>query len=283
MTNPLIDARDRFAQTHPERRIDLNGRDWGMIDTGAPSDDAPVLILIPGTLGRADIFWQQIAALSGRARVIATTYPANGGIAEWVADLGALMEVTGIRSAAVLGSSLGGYLAQAFAAASPDRVAHLIAANTLGDTTGLDQRPPYSFDLDNGPIDTLRDGFGNGLRAWAKAHPDQADLVDLLLKEVGGRIPEPELRARLKALKVAPSLSPCPLPPERISTIEADDDPLIPQPMRDAVRRALNPAHAWRFSWGGHFPYVVRPEAYTAILEQVLGLTERTAPGEYVL
>lgn len=283
MTNPLIDARDRFAKTHPERRIDLNGRDWGVIDTGAAPEGTPTALLISGTLGRADIFWQQIAALSGRARVISVTYAETGGISEWVTDMLALLDRSGVRSAVVLGSSLGGYLVQAIAAAAPDRVAHLIPANTLSDTSGLDQRPPYSFDLDATPIDTLRDGFGNGLRAWAQTHPDQADLVDLLLKEAGGRIPAPELRNRLVALKFAPPLPPCPLPPERISTIEADDDPLVTSPMREGVRSALKPAHAWRFSSGGHFPYVVRPEAYTAILEQALGLAERAAPGEHVV
>jgi hypothetical protein len=42
-----------------------------------------VLFLIPGTLGRGDVFWQQITALNGRLRIIATSYPATGGVADW--------------------------------------------------------------------------------------------------------------------------------------------------------------------------------------------------------
>lgn len=268
MTNALIAARDRFAQAHPEQRIDLNGREWGYLDVGA----GPALILIPGTLGRCDIFWQQIDALAGRLRIIATSYPATGGVAEWATDIITLMDRQKIETAAILGSSLGGYLAQFIAGLAPERMDKLVAANTLHSAKGLTERPPYSLDLDHEPIADLRNGFHAGLEGWRTQHPDQSDLVDLLLMEVGGRIPEPELRCRLRALKHGPELPAPDLRADQIVTLEADDDPLIPPPMRAGVRERLQPGVAYRFRHGGHFPYVARPEAYTALLEQVMGL-----------
>ncbi|MEM5471799.1 alpha/beta hydrolase [Hoeflea sp. AS60] len=268
MTNPLIESRDAFAAQHPEQRIDLNGREWGLCDVGS----GPVLILIPGTLGRGDVFWQQITALKDRLRILAVTYPSSGGIVDWSGDLITLMDRLGVESAAVLGSSLGGYLAQYMAANAPARVTKLIAANTLCAVHGIDQRLPYSLDLMNAPIADLRAGFGQGLGAWAVAHPEQANLVALLLAEVNGRIPEPELRNRLMGLKSAPELTPVPLSRADIVIIEADDDPLIPPQMRAAVRDTLKPGCAYRFLAGGHFPYVARPDTYTGLLEQVMGL-----------
>ena len=53
----------------------------------------------------------------------------------------------------MLGSSLGGYLAQYFAANFPRIVERLIAANTLHSVDGIAARPPYSSDLDNAPIE----------------------------------------------------------------------------------------------------------------------------------
>ncbi len=273
MTNPLIIDRDRFAVAHPEKRIDLNGRDWGYLDVGS----GPVLMLIPGTLGRCDIFWQQIEALSDRLRIIATSYPDSGGVADWASDIPVLLDRLQVPQATVLGSSLGGYLAQYLAGVAPDRMSRLVAANTLHAGRGLDQRPPYSLDLQHGPIDELRAGFGKGLEAWRAAHPDQGDLVDLLLMEVGGRITEPELRARLSALKHAPDLPEPAVTRDEVYTVEADDDPLIPPEMRAAVRQRLQPRVAYRFLEGGHFPYVARPAAYTALLEQVMGL-DATGP-----
>lgn len=269
MTNALIQSRDRFAAAHPEKRIALNGREWGVIEMAA---DGPALLLIPGTLGRADIFWQQMEALAGRAHIIAVTYPRSSGVAEWADDLVALLEARGVMRATVLGSSLGGYLAQYLAASHPARVDRLVAANTLFDTTPAKQNPPYSSDLDTAPIDELRAGFGRGLGAWAETHPDQREMVELLLAEVGGRIPEPELRCRLKGIKNAPALPPVDLDRQRIVTIEASDDPLIPPFMREEVRQALKPAVAYRFDGGGHFPYIVRSVLYTHILEEVLGV-----------
>lgn len=275
MTNALIADRDRFAASHPEKRVTVNGREWGMIAAG---EAGPALVLIPGTLGRADIFWQQIEALRGRVRILSLSFPSTGGIVEWADDLAELMRRQNMDTATVLGSSLGGYLAQYFAAAHADRTERLIAANTLHSVEAIQQRPPYNSDLDGGPIEELRAGFGRGLTAWGETHPEQSDLVEMLMAEQGGRIPEPELRSRLKALKHGPELPPPGIPADRIVTIEGDDDPLVPPDMRDAVRKRLKPAVAYQFAWGGHFPYVVRPTEYTTLLEEQLGL-ELTGEG----
>lgn len=269
MTNALIASRDRFAAAHPEQRVSLNGREWGVVELAG---DGPCLLLIPGTLGRADIFWQQMTALEGRARILSVSYPDSGGVAEWADDLVALLDQRGIAKTAVLGSSLGGYLAQYIAAVHPDRVTRLIAANTLYDTAPAKQSPPYVSDLDAAPIDELRVGFGRGLNAWADSHPDQREMIELLLAEVGGRIPEAELRSRLKGIKNAPTLPPVKVASDNIVTIEGADDPLIPPFMREEVRAALQPVVSYRFESGGHFPYTVRPDHYTAILEEQLGL-----------
>ncbi|WP_209428087.1 alpha/beta hydrolase [Pararhodobacter sp. SW119] len=269
MTNLLIDDRDAFARRHPETRATLGGRDWGIIDTGG---DSPALLLIPGTLGRADIFWQQIAVLALRLRVIALSYPETGGIADWAGDVIALLDARRIEKAAILGSSLGGYLAQYLAGAHAERISHLFAANTLHSVQGLAIRPPYSADLVAAPIQELRAGFLNAMQAWGEAHPEQADVVELLKGEVAGRIPEGEMRARLAALKHGPELPPVALPADALTVIEATDDPLIPEPMRAAVRARLSGARAFRFLWGGHFPYLLRPDLYAGIIAARLGV-----------
>ena len=268
MTNKLIAARDAFAAVHPEMRTKLNGREWGVMDMG----QGPVLLLIPGTLGRGDIFWQQMLALKNRIRIIAVTYPESGGIPEWSKDMLALMDQLEVSRATVLGSSLGGYLAQYLAETAPDRVERLVGANTLCAVQGIDARMPYALDLDVVPVDELRGGFAGGLGQWVDTHPEQADVVELLMGEVNGRIPEPELRTRLKATKFAPDLPSASLPADRTFTIEADDDPLIPPEMRALVRARLTPGVAYRFLNGGHFPYVSRPAEYIALLEQVMEL-----------
>jgi len=269
MTNGLIAARDRFCESHTEERVTISGREWGVMEAGS---GGPALLLMPGTLGRSDIFFQQIERLEGRARIVAVSYPASGGVPEWAGDLAALLKARDVARATICGSSLGGFLAQYFAATQPGLTERIVPANTLASTSTSKSRPPYTSDIDTAPIEELRAGFGKGLGAWREAHPDQAELVELLLAEAGGRILEGELRARLNALKQAPELPDLELPPERITTIEADDDPLITPEMREEVRARLRPAVSYRFRWGGHFPYLARPAAYLAILEEALGL-----------
>ena len=48
--NSLIAARDRFGASHPEQRVVVNGREWGVVEAGKAG---PALLLIPGTLGCA--------------------------------------------------------------------------------------------------------------------------------------------------------------------------------------------------------------------------------------
>lgn len=268
MNNHLIAARDTFAARHHEERVVLNGRDWGVIDTGG---SGAAFVFLPGTLGRADIFWQQIEATPER-RVLALSYPAEGGIAQWLDDIVALLDQRGIGQAAVLGSSLGGYVAQALALAAPERVEHLFAANTLASTAGIAERPPYVLDLQRAPIGDLRAGFAGAMAAWGQTHPEQADLVDLLLAEVAGRIPEGELRMRLQALKTAEPLGESSYPAGRVTVIETDDDPLIPPELRAGVRARWDGAPVFRFAWGGHFPYVLRPNLYAGLIRARLGL-----------
>ncbi|MCE8519145.1 alpha/beta hydrolase [Ruegeria pomeroyi] len=268
-TRDLIAERDKFAALHPETRHLVNGRDWGVIRAG---QRGPALVLIPGTLGRADIFWQQIAVLSKESRILAVSYPASGGISDWAADLAQMIADAEMQGATVLGSSLGGYLAQYLAATEPALCSGLVAANTLASVRGIDQVPPYALDLATTPIDDLRAGFEAGLSAWQAPDHPYRDLAPLLLQEVRGRIPEDELRARLQALKTAPDLPAQSLPRDRIFTVQSDDDHLISPPMRESLRATLNPVRAYRFRAASHFPYVTRPDAYTALLREVLDL-----------
>ena len=269
MTNALMAARDAFLARFPETRIDLDGRDWGLIDTGGAG---AVFLFLPGTLGRSDVFFQQIAALAGDMRVLSVSYPASGGVVDWAASLVTLLDRLGIDRVAVLGSSLGGYLAQYFAATYPGRVRHLFAANTLHEIVEAAHRPPYSLDLWTAPIAELRNGFHMGMGAWVQAHPDHAEMVEFLLAEADGRILESELRARLDGIKTGPALPPLSNVADTATVIESTDDPLIPPPMRAAVRARNAPAPAFRFAWGGHFPYLIRPDLYTGLLRARLGL-----------
>ena len=273
MTSRLMEARDAFSANCPEERRRVRGREWGVIGAGA---SGPPLVLLPGTLGRADIFWQQIGNLSGEARLLALSYPDSGGIADWAGDIAELIREYDMTGATILGSSLGGYVAQFLAAAHPEACGGLVAANSLADASIVRAMPPYSLDLVAIGTEELRAGFLSGLRTWETPDNPYADLAGLLIREVRGRISDAELRRRLIALKEAPPLPAQTLSASRVFTIESDDDHLIPPPVREGLRKVLQPGRAYRFTAASHFPYVTRPGPYSDLIREVLGLP---APG----
>ncbi|HIP23824.1 MAG TPA: alpha/beta hydrolase [Rhodobacteraceae bacterium] len=280
MKNALIASRDAFARLHPEARLNINTREWGILRVGK---SGPMLLLLPGTLGRADIFWQQIEALEGEAQILALSYPDGGSLAEWVEDIVVILGAHSFENITVLGSSLGGYLAQLLAATHPTLFTSLVAANTLPSVAGIAQFPPYSLNLETTPLGDLRAMFKAGLEGWVTEGNPNAVLGNLLLSEVTTRIPGPELRARLIALKTAPELPAQPLPKSQTFIIDSGDDHLIPPPMRAQLRAALPAARCYHFAQGSHFPYVTHPADYTAILQEVLGLTPPRVESEVSL
>lgn len=259
--------RDDFLQDHPEKRQILNGRDWGVIKAG---NTGPALVLLPGTLGRADIFWYQIMALKHRARIFAFSYPDSGGIEEWAQDIATFLKQNNITKSVILGSSLGGYLAQYFAIKHAGFVLSLVAANTLHSVDLVKQIPPYNQDLPNLPIKDLHAGFATGLERWAHEEPARQNIVTYLLHEVINRIPEAELKQRLIALKTAPEIPDQSNPGFPVWTIESNDDRLIPEYIRQKVREKLTPQESHFFEDGSHFPYLTYPAEYESLLIRIM-------------
>lgn len=270
-------ARERalFLSRNPERVTVVRGRRWGVIGVPLLKDPVvrpSVLVLLPGTVGRADIFWRVMERLEGRTRLLALSYPANHDVRAWAGDVIALLDRFELERVHLLGSSLGGYLAQWLVGGDGDRWAGLIAANTLPGVEMVRTVPPYAGDLERVPIADVRAGFRLGLGRWADEHPEHAEMVELLLAEVAGRIPARHLRARLLALKHGPVLPAPNLPSCRIAVIESDDDPLLPEPIRRATGERLEPSVTYRFAHGGHFPYIARPDLYADAVADRLGL-----------
>ena len=89
-----------------------------------------MLIMLPGSLGNADIFYLQLLHLASRARCVAIDYP--GAQTAALADgLAALLDTLEIDRANLLGSSLAGYWLQTFGSRHHRRIKSLILASTF--------------------------------------------------------------------------------------------------------------------------------------------------------
>jgi maspardin len=263
----------RFRKQHPEQPVVLQGARWGVIDSAptARPNRQPALLLLPGTMGTGEIFWQELRALGRSVRMIAVTYPAVADVERYADGAVQILRQKGIRTASVLGSSLGGYTAQLVALRHPAVVERLFIGNSLCN-------PHASWRPKHPPVEELEATPAREI--WADrvarvANWPESDAGLALAKQVIGMqgremITPRHLKARVLALLKASDVPPLPLARDRIVVIECDDDPVMPPPVRKEVRDRYRGATVHALPSGGHFPYISRATRYTAILRQHL-------------
>jgi pimeloyl-ACP methyl ester carboxylesterase len=148
-------ARDQpvsFEEELTERYVTVEGRRIAFLDTGGPG---PVLLALHGHFGRGRIYIPLARALAGRYRLVAPDQRAHGlsdradafAPEAYADDAVALLDALGIRTAAVLGHSMGGAVAFVLAARAAERVSALLVA----DMTVLNQEPEAHPVLDCSP------------------------------------------------------------------------------------------------------------------------------------
>lgn len=258
----------------PERVVKVDGLAWRVVETRAEKRDAPVLLMLPGTLGTAAIFSDLMQALGPRVRMVSVTYPMIEDIERLADSLAALLRKLDISRASVVGSSLGGFLAQHFAARHPERVDRLILGNTLHDpalTRRLVGRQAVD-DLRAQPPRMHRDMVVNSVKGWPEHDPATRKLKTLLIDSGTRLLSARAMKARVLAVQAAPAVPPISIPDQRITIIDCEDDPLLPRPVQDSVVQRYPGARHVRLDSGGHYPYVMRTRDYAAALEQALGI-----------
>lgn len=128
--NTSLDLRqrlDRFRRTHPYKEIQVEGRRWCYVVGG---QGERTLLLLPGGTLVPDTYFMLLEALEHDYRVIVPAYAAVPTMAELVTGAAAILDAEGVERVDVMGSSFGGYVAQCFVRAHPDRVDRMILAAT---------------------------------------------------------------------------------------------------------------------------------------------------------
>jgi pimeloyl-ACP methyl ester carboxylesterase len=156
-------------------------------DTG----NGPVVILLHGFAEDSTLWRHQVALLATRYRVIAPDWPGSGLSAagteepsmEYLATLlHQLLTHEGIDRAVLIGHSMGGYVALAFAEAYPGLVAGLglFHSTAFADTPEKKQtrRRGQAFIRDNGAALFIRQSTPNLFAdAFKTAHPDEVTTL----------------------------------------------------------------------------------------------------------
>ena len=122
---------------HSDRTLVLNGQRFHYTEWGAPT--APALILLHGVTGHARTWDEEAATLAGRYRVLALDQRGHGDsdpsphadytVATMAGDLAAFADALALVRVSIVGLSMGGRVAIAFAGTAPARVERLVVVD----------------------------------------------------------------------------------------------------------------------------------------------------------
>jgi pimeloyl-ACP methyl ester carboxylesterase len=291
---PLLAA---IQQRYPARTVMVNDVEWTIRDTApeettrniapegalrdTPPEGAPratarqdagrvPLLLLPGALGTGDVFYHLLASLGDRYRLMAVTYPPIGDMVKLARGVVGLLDALELPQVDLLGTSLGGYVAQLVALARPARLRKLVLANTFYDP-GLQQKrwpPPAEF-CKISAQDVLAAARAQ-LAAGAEPTPEHGDLKRVMLELVGAGQPAASVKAMRIAVLTAFPLGRVPLDDAAITLIDDDEDPVIAAPTRQQMRERYQNCRHIRIEGGGHFPSNLQPARYVAAVQDIL-------------
>jgi len=112
-----------FRQQYPYQSLTIHDHEWRFIDT---REGEQGLVAMSGGTSIAEVSYQSLAHFAQTYRIIAPDYPRIGNIAELFEGLIALLDHLGINSFSLIGGSYGGWMAQSFVRAYPERVRKLV-------------------------------------------------------------------------------------------------------------------------------------------------------------
>lgn len=239
----------------------VNERVWKYYDSG-PKEATP-LVCIPGASGTADVFYRQMISLCPRGyRVISVQFDAYDTHQAWCKGFDRFLDKIAINKIHLLGTSLGGYLAQCYAQYRAARVESLILNNTFCDTQYFHDHAPCAamfsimpefmlkrIILGNFPTTTLEMEVANSVDFMVE------QLEVLTQSELAGRL---TLNCTLGPLKPG-SVT---LSQDNITIIDCMDDVALTESQREEVYKFYPDARVAHLKTGGNFPYLSRADEF---------------------
>jgi maspardin len=258
-----------FRTQHTIQEGEYDGALWQYVTLG--KGDSTVIFL-PGAIGNYYIWWQQLLALSEDLRLISFSYPSLGSMECVQSGLNAVLRKEGIDRFHIIGSSMGGYIAQYLASTQPERLLSATFANSFVPTLPFLRTAPFLrvairiFPL--AWIHSIYQWFSQ-LRLVPAGEYDP--LLEAYLMEVRhAGLNKADFLARLSC--VSQKFKPIQLKDQTfpILIIDSDNDPLIRPRMRQAVREIYPTTQRYTFKNAGHFPYLNQPETYTNVIRSFI-------------
>jgi pimeloyl-ACP methyl ester carboxylesterase len=249
------------------RGVRVNESTWTYLITGRGDR---TIVFLHGMGGGYDIWWQQINHFKTANRVISMSYPPVTTLAELSQGVMSILDREKAGQVNLVGSSLGGYLAQYLVKTYPDRIAKAVFANTF---------PPNHIHAEKaGKMKIILSLLPEWMVMRNLRHTTEKALYPAaghselvrayLLEQSYGMMTKARFVARFKCVLDyfdPPNLDDLQIP---CLIIEADNDPLVEKKLREMLKATYPSAPVQTIRQKGHFPYLNAPDDYHRILEQ---------------
>ncbi|EGG13405.1 alpha/beta hydrolase fold-1 domain-containing protein [Cavenderia fasciculata] len=245
-----------FKSWVPAQKISLGGlseKVWKYYDFG-PKDVAP-LILIPGVSGTGEIFYKQMVSLCPKGfRLIAIHYAPYESLIGFCKGFDRFLDKLGLEKVHLLGTALGGYLAQCYYQTRPSRVLSLILNNSFCDTQYFHDNASCAAIFSLMPEFMLKRIVLNNF-PQGEVEPDVAEAIDFMVQQLE-TLNQSELSSRLNLNCALGMLNPSGGLMSNITIIDTLDSTTIPERLREEVYKFYPNAKIAYLKSGGDVAYL---------------------------
>jgi pimeloyl-ACP methyl ester carboxylesterase len=228
------------------------------------------ILFLHGMGGSYDIWWQQIIFFRPNYKTLSLTYPNVNTLQQLSAGLNKILEQEKISKVIVVGSSLGGYLAQYFTIQYPEKVIKTSLGNTFAPNQEnkaknetlvkiMQYLPEWLV------IKTIRAKYNKEVIPSANNHPTVNAFLNELL---GSEVTKEAFTNRYYCVvdtfssKINSNIP--------IQIIESSNDPLVSKKLREALKAQYPQAKKVNLGNIGHFGYLNEPGKYNEAIEEFI-------------
>lgn len=243
------------------------------------------LVFVHGGMADRSFYDAQLRALSGRYRVVALDLAGHGesgadrerwGIAEFGADVRAVVEAETISRAILFGNSLGGPVVIEAALRMPDRILGVVGIDTFQDL-GHPETPEYRREAEEWTrqrVAAFAGDYAAAMRAIVDMlfHPDADPALKAALERRMVRTPQ---RVTLAIVESIGGYEPNDAARRLRAPLRAINGDLYPTDV-EAIRRIRPDFAAIVMKHVGHYPMLERPEEFN---EHVVAVVEALRAG----
>jgi maspardin len=269
-----LDLLAQFQRSYPRVSVRASGAVWSFRRTRGQGARTTAVMLLPGIQGGGDVFFDTALRLGAGLPFLTVDAPDLEDVSSMTTATAAFLDALGLERVHILGASLGGYLAQAFALAHPQRVEQLLIANGFHDPRPFLSRLPPAAKLAAMDAESLVSKTLAPLLAAPTGDPGVARLQAIMTALVGPVQSLTNYKSRLLLLMGAAPLDRPAIPDSRVMLIDDDCDPMVPAEMRNALRSRYANAERHAVTGGGHMPAIQRPAEFAELIGRRLGASQ---------